>query len=59
MVSRARSAAAEIQMALERQLYAVGLEAVQRNAILSVLENPPDGLAELRGVLARDQRDRM
>jgi hypothetical protein len=28
-----------------------------RNAILAVLEDPPPGLENLRGVLARDQRD--
>jgi hypothetical protein len=55
----ALSAAAEIQKGLDRQLYAVGLQAVQRDAVLAVLKDPPAGLVELRGVLARDQRDRM
>ncbi len=54
----ALSAAEEIQKGLDRQLYAVGLERVQRDAILAVLEDPPPGLEELRGVLARDHRDR-
>jgi hypothetical protein len=54
----ALSAVAEIQKGLDRQLYAVGLERAQREAILAVLANPPESLAELRGVLARDHRDR-
>jgi hypothetical protein len=29
-----------------------------RNAILAVLEDPPAGLDDLRGALARDHRDR-
>ena len=44
----ALSAANEIQKGLDRQLYAVGLERVQRDAILAVLD-PPGGLEELRG----------
>ena len=46
------------QKGLDRQLYAAGLEPQQRVAILAVLEDPPAGLEELRGVLARDHRDR-
>jgi hypothetical protein len=48
-----------IQKGVERDLYAVALEPAERDAILAVLEDPPDGLAELRGVLARDQRERI
>ena len=55
-----RPRAALVQKGLDRQLYAVGLERPQRTAILAVpvLEDPPAGLAELGGVLARDHRDR-
>lgn len=34
-------------------LYAIGLSREERRAILGVLEDLPDGLAELRGVLMR------
>jgi hypothetical protein len=47
-----------IQKGVERDLYAVALKPAERDAILSVLEDPPDGLVELRGVLARDHADR-
>ena len=36
----------------------LALSAQERDAILRVLDNPPAGLVELRGVLARDQRER-
>jgi hypothetical protein len=36
-------------------LYAVAVTPEERGAILSVLEDPPDGLAELRGVLLRER----
>ena len=52
------SAAAMIQKGVDRDLYAVALEPEEREAILAVLEDPPAGLVELRGALARDQRDR-
>ena len=52
------SAAAMIHRGLDRDLFAVALESEQRDAILAVLEDPPEGLVELRGVLARDQLDR-
>ena len=42
------SAAAMIQKGVDRD----------RDAILAVLEDPPEGLARATGVLARDQRDR-
>ena len=48
-----------IEKGVERELYAVALTAAERDAILAVLEDPPEGLAELRGALARNQRDRM
>jgi hypothetical protein len=44
------SAAAMIQKGVERDLYAVALKPVERDAILGMLE-APDGLAELRGCL--------
>jgi hypothetical protein len=52
------SAAAVIQRRVDRDLYAVALEPEERDAILSVLEDPPAALEDLRGVLARDHRDR-
>ena len=54
----AMSAAAMIQKGVDRDLYAVALEPEERDAILAVLEVPPAGFAELRGALARDQRER-
>lgn len=36
----------------------IALNAAQRTAILGVLDDPPDGLAELRGVLAKDHHAR-
>jgi hypothetical protein len=47
-----------IAKGVDRELYAVAVTPSERDAILSALEDPPDGLVELRGVLARDQRDR-
>ncbi len=34
------------------------LDASERDAVLAVLEDPPDSLAEFRAALARDHRDR-
>jgi uncharacterized protein (DUF1778 family) len=48
--------AIERGLALEAKLLA--LTPAMRDAILSVLEDPPEGLAELQGKLDRDQRDR-
>jgi hypothetical protein len=53
----ALTAAKEIQKGLDRQLYAVGLEAAQRDSVvLSVLEDPPTGSRSsaecLRGISA-------
>jgi hypothetical protein len=36
----------------------VALTPAMRDAILAVLEDSPAGLEDLRGVLARDHRDR-
>ena len=55
----AMSAAAMIQKGVDRDLYAVALEPAEHHASSSVLEDPPTGLEELRGALARDQRDRL
>lgn len=52
------AAAEMIVKGVERDLYAVGLNPEMRDAILAVLEDPPDGLVELRGKLARDHADR-
>jgi hypothetical protein len=54
----AMSAAAMIQRGVDRDLYAVALEPEEKGAILAVLEDPPAGLEDLRGALARDHRDR-
>ena len=54
----AMAAAAMIQKGVDRDLYAVALRAEERDAVLSVLEDPPPGREALREVLARDQRDR-
>lgn len=45
----ALSAAAMIQKGVDRDLYAVALSAEERDAILAVLEDPPEALADLRG----------
>ena len=54
----AMSAAAMIHKGVDRDLYAVALEPEERDAILAVLEDPPAGLEDLRGRLARDHRHR-
>jgi hypothetical protein len=53
------SAAHAIGRGLEEGSLLVALTPEQRDAILAVLEDPPDGLAELRGELAKDRRYRM
>jgi hypothetical protein len=40
------------------ELVAVAFTVEERDSILGVLDDPPDGLAELRGTLARDHRGR-
>jgi hypothetical protein len=52
------AAATLIAKGADRDLYVVGLTPAMRDATLSVLDHPPAGLEQLRGVLARDQRDR-
>ncbi len=52
----ALTAAAQITKGVERNLYAVGLSREERPALLGCLEDPPDGLVELRGVLMREHR---
>ena len=42
---------------LEMNVDVMDLDAQECSTLLAVLEDPPDGLAELRGVLARDHRD--
>jgi hypothetical protein len=53
----ALDAAETIAHAVSRGSHAVAVVPPMRNAILTVLENPPAGLEDLRGVLARDHRD--
>jgi hypothetical protein len=52
----ALTAAGQITKGFERGLYAVALSREERTAVLACLEDPPDGLAELRGVLLREHR---
>ncbi len=52
-------ATAAIERGLAINADIVALSITDRRAILGVLDDPPDGgLVELRGLLARDQRDR-
>ena len=48
------AAALMIERGVERDLYAIALSPDERRAILGVLGDPPEGLAELRGVLMRE-----
>jgi hypothetical protein len=48
-----------INKGVDGDLYAVALTPAMRDAILAVLEDPPAGLEDLRGMLARDHRDRL
>lgn len=56
--SPAAIAAGTIRGAVDRGFCAVGLDEETRDTILAVLEDPPDGLVELRGKLARDHARR-
>lgn len=40
----------------KRELYAIGLTREERAAVLACLEDSPNGLVELRGVLMREHR---
>jgi hypothetical protein len=51
------SAAELIEKAVRLQFARVVLTPAQRVAVLSVLEDPPEGLADLRGLLAWAHRD--
>lgn len=53
------SAANMIGKGVDRGLYAIGLARDERDAVLAVREEPPASLAELRGALGRDHRDRL
>lgn len=53
------SAALTLEQGSERELYAVALGPTERSAILAVLEDAPETLAELRGVLLRDHTYRL
>jgi hypothetical protein len=50
--------AARLDRAIEPETKILALSHAERDTLLGVLDDPPDGLAELRGVLARDHRDR-
>lgn len=55
---QALSAAASISRALEDDGGLVGLDDDERDAVMFALIDPPDGLVELRGALARDHEQR-
>ena len=55
---RALALANRIQTCIELGNVKVALDAQERTTLLAVLEDPPETLAELRGVLARDNRAR-
>ena len=50
--------AGRIVRGLESGTVMLALALQERDLLLAVLEDPPAGLEELRGVLARDHRDR-
>ena len=54
----ALDAAETIAYAVSRGCHAVAVAPAMRDAILATLEDPPAGLEDLRGALARDHRDR-
>jgi hypothetical protein len=54
----ALNAAKTISNGLDLKLAAVALAPKERTAILAQLEDPPAGLAELRGALMRDHDQR-
>ena len=53
------AAAHIIETGVDRELDAVSLKPPHRDAILRHLEDCPEGLAELRGTLLRENRDRI
>ena len=53
----ALEAAEVIQKAVRLQFARVVLTPAQRQAVLSALDDPPEGLVELRGLLAWAHRD--
>ena len=50
----ASDVAETLTVALDAERTIVALTVPDREAILSVIDDPPDGLAELRGVLLRE-----
>jgi hypothetical protein len=46
--------AAKLRRAIERRTRVLALELDERTGILAALEEPPDGLAELRAVLLQE-----
>lgn len=50
--------AGRIDRGLENETRILALSSAERTTLLGVLDDPPDSLAELRGELARDHRDR-
>ena len=55
---RAVAAAARISDGLERGMPLVALEPRERDAVLATLDDPAEGLVELRGALVRDYEQR-
>lgn len=52
----ARELAGRLIRCLDTGVVLVGLDDGEADALLSVLEDPPDGLVELRGKLMRDRQ---
>jgi hypothetical protein len=52
------TAAAAIDRGISVQATMIALSPAERDAILSVLDDPPEGLVELHGVLASDHHRR-
>ena len=51
--------ASELEQALEREVVILALTIEDRECILRALDDPPAGLAELRGVLLREHDRRL
>ena len=51
------AAATVIDQGVRRHVFAVPLSSREREAVLHVLDDAPDGLVKLRGALAQDQQD--
>ena len=50
--------ALRVERSYSRQVGIISLSPAERDLLLNILDDPTDGLLELRGVLARDHQDR-